>query len=173
MKRRPLLGIARVLGSELPVFSSGFANSKSCAVRNQTTTAQNSDQLMKLTSKVDLMPGNALPDFYLASGMKEHNSAKIVAFDQEMARLRDITSTERFFCFPYDEVVSVHFWKILQTSNVLEEFPDEYWCKACSKPATLRCSACNAVWYCSKDCQKMDWTGDRGHKIMCPKLQKT
>jgi MYND finger len=35
---------------------------------------------------------------------------------------------------------------------------------SCNKTATSRCSACNAVWYCSKDCQKRDW---RLHKQNC------
>ena len=34
----------------------------------------------------------------------------------------------------------------------------------CNKPATSRCAGCNAVWYCSKDCQKRDW---RHHKLAC------
>lgn len=31
--------------------------------------------------------------------------------------------------------------------------------------ATLRCSACRTVWYCSKVCQKKDWKA--GHKDIC------
>ena len=27
----------------------------------------------------------------------------------------------------------------------------------CNNPGTGRCSACNALWYCSSDCQKRDW----------------
>ena len=34
----------------------------------------------------------------------------------------------------------------------------------CNKAGTSRCSACNAVWYCSRDCQKRDW---RHHKRGC------
>jgi MYND finger len=34
----------------------------------------------------------------------------------------------------------------------------------CNKDSTSRCAACNAVWYCSKDCQKRDW---RHHKPSC------
>ena len=34
----------------------------------------------------------------------------------------------------------------------------------CNKVATSRCSACNAVWYCNRDCQKRNWAV---HKRVC------
>ena len=30
-------------------------------------------------------------------------------------------------------------------------------CGNCSKPSTLRCSACHQVYYCSAECQRQDW----------------
>lgn len=138
---------------------------------------KNSDQPIELTTKVDLMPGKELPDFYLAPGMKEHNQAKFVAFDQQTAFKSEISPAQHFVSFPYDDVVSVHFWKILQSTNASEEFQDNRFCKFCWEPATLCCSACNIVWYCSKECQKKDWKGQSklhaSHKSMCLRLQKT
>jgi len=40
----------------------------------------------------------------------------------------------------------------------------------CSKKRVFRCSACQQRWYCSRSCQKTDWT--HVHKVMCPELQK-
>ena len=34
----------------------------------------------------------------------------------------------------------------------------------CNKAGISHCSACNAMWYCSRDCQKRDW---RLHKQSC------
>ena len=138
---------------------------------------KNTDQVMELTTQVDRMPGTAIPDFYLAPGMKQHNPAKIVAFNQQMAYNSETSSTQRFVSFPYNDVASVHFWKILQTSNAFEEVQDDHTCRFCWEPATLRCAACNIVWYCSQQCQKKDWNGkselNAAHKTMCRTLQKT
>jgi hypothetical protein len=38
-------------------------------------------------------------------------------------------------------------------------------CTMCDKPAPNRCSACNCVFYCSKEHQKLHWSTD--HKINC------
>jgi hypothetical protein len=37
-------------------------------------------------------------------------------------------------------------------------------CGTCSKYATLKCKKCESVYYCSKDCQKLNW---KEHKILC------
>jgi len=37
-------------------------------------------------------------------------------------------------------------------------------CEKCAKPAEKKCSACSMVYYCSRNCQKLDW---RFHKTMC------
>jgi hypothetical protein len=44
----------------------------------------------------------------------------------------------------------------------------------CARPncyiiANSSCSSCNKDYYCSVDCQKMDW---KVHKLICPILQK-
>ncbi|GAX26620.1 hypothetical protein FisN_21Lh090 [Fistulifera solaris] len=135
------------------------------------------NQYLELTTNVELMPGTATAEFCLAPGMKEHNPSKIVAFNKAMAYSRDVSSREKFVSFPYDDVIGVHFWKILQTSKVLDdETKKEHSCRFCYKLATLCCSDCKVVWYCSRDCQRKDWKGYSGlgvsHKSLCPKLQK-
>jgi tetratricopeptide (TPR) repeat protein len=117
---------------------------------------RNPDALLELTTCVGTMPGTALPDFYLAPGMKEHNPAKIVAFNCKI----DIN------------VVGVPFWKILHASSTFgNEDEKEHSCMVCYKSASLRCSVCMVTWYCSKACQKKDWKAK--HKVMCPKMIKT
>jgi hypothetical protein len=37
-------------------------------------------------------------------------------------------------------------------------------CGVCAQPATARCTKCKAVWYCSKEHQKLDW---KIHKQTC------
>eukprot|EP00096_Caligus_rogercresseyi_P012366 TRINITY_DN5148_c0_g1_i1.p1 TRINITY_DN5148_c0_g1~~TRINITY_DN5148_c0_g1_i1.p1 ORF type:complete len:543 (-),score=128.12 TRINITY_DN5148_c0_g1_i1:82-1710(-) len=37
-------------------------------------------------------------------------------------------------------------------------------CDLCDAPATLKCGACQRVWYCSRDHQKKKW---KEHKIIC------
>ncbi|KAJ7485132.1 hypothetical protein B0H11DRAFT_2018238 [Mycena galericulata] len=37
-------------------------------------------------------------------------------------------------------------------------------CAACGVSATVRCSACKKVWYCSKKCQQDEWSG---HLVDC------
>jgi len=56
-----------------------------------------------------------------------------------------------------------------------EIFPvtDSLQCIVCRKPLmknNLRCSACKAVLYCSKTCQKKDW--QHSHKLNCPNFKK-
>jgi hypothetical protein len=43
-------------------------------------------------------------------------------------------------------------------------------CSICKNPATSRCSGCNLSYYCSKDCQKIDW---KSHKPECKKNQES
>ena len=45
------------------------------------------------------------------------------------------------------------------------------WCHTCFKHdvPTLKCGACGAIDYCSKDCQERDW---REHKVKCAALKK-
>jgi tetratricopeptide (TPR) repeat protein len=136
---------------------------------------KNTNEFLELTSNVELMPGTATPEFGLAPGMKKHNPSKIVALNRAMAYSRDVSFREKFVAFPYDDVIGVHFWKILLTSKVLDE-AKKHSCRACYKPATMCCSDCKVVWYCSRDCQRKDWKGYSGigvpHKSLCPKLQK-
>ena len=40
----------------------------------------------------------------------------------------------------------------------------------CTKAAIKRCSGCQAVYYCSRDCQGAHWK--TGHKTKCKKMQK-
>ena len=83
---------------------------------------KNTDQVMELTTQVDRMPGTAIPDFYLAPGMKQHNPAKIVAFNQQMAYNSETSSTQRFVSFPYDDVASVHSGRFSKHRMHLKRF---------------------------------------------------
>ena len=40
-------------------------------------------------------------------------------------------------------------------------------CPVCNRPASSRCAKCQAVWYCSSECQRKDWF--LGHKSVCKK----
>lgn len=47
-------------------------------------------------------------------------------------------------------------------------------CASCQAPEGLamkhkQCSACKAVYYCSVECQRVDWKA--GHKNRCKELQ--
>jgi len=49
---------------------------------------------------------------------------------------------------------------------------DEVECAACSKTAAdgvklQRCLGCRAVWFCSLECQRVDWRSPTGHKAAC------
>lgn len=44
------------------------------------------------------------------------------------------------------------------------------YCQVCKVQATLRCSACSSVPYCSRECQKIDWVT---HKTLCVKPPTT
>lgn len=41
-------------------------------------------------------------------------------------------------------------------------------CAVCQIPATMKCSSCASISYCSKDCQKQHW---KLHKVHCPLLK--
>ena len=35
-----------------------------------------------------------------------------------------------------------------------------------------KCTSCKLVRFCSKECQREDWTSSKGHKKMCLKIKK-
>ena len=50
-------------------------------------------------------------------------------------------------------------------------------CAACSKTAAdgvklQRCIGCRAVWFCSLECQRVDWRSPTGHKAACKVAQQ-
>eukprot|EP01135_Chromosphaera_perkinsii_P009475 Nk52_evm18s1763 gene=Nk52_evmTU18s1763 len=53
-----------------------------------------------------------------------------------------------------------------------EDVREKKGCRVCgrSRDRLKMCSACGKVWYCSTDCQKIDW--QRGHKQECKKWKK-
>jgi len=128
------------------------------------------NEIMALTSNVDNIPGKGRSDFCLAPGMKVHNQAKIVAYQNNS------TNDCRFVSFSYDVVVAMPYWKILYTSKTFEKIAKSN-CDQCHKPAVLQCSRCKVTWYCSEACQKKHWKGKGEyaipHKEMCRKFIKT
>ena len=55
--------------------------------------------------------------------------------------------------------------------KVREAHPrDKEECEKCVKPASKQCGACNKVYYCSPNCQNLDW---KFHKISCRKKHET
>ncbi|KAL7155955.1 hypothetical protein ABFS83_03G110900 [Erythranthe nasuta] len=53
--------------------------------------------------------------------------------------------------------------------NVYEESPESK-CEWCFSSSNIKaCSACHAVWYCSRECQKSDW---KLHRAECKSLSK-
>ncbi|KAL3934320.1 MAG: hypothetical protein SGBAC_009930 [Bacillariaceae sp.] len=134
------------------------------------------DRQMNLTTNVSMIPGRALPDFYLAPGMKDHDPANIVAFDNGKAYDHDASWQDRYVRFSYDEVESIPFWWLLQRFRKFFDDKEKKSCAICYKEAEHSCSACKVTWYCSRSCQIQDWKGRDGgkkHKIMCKKFQKT
>lgn len=41
-------------------------------------------------------------------------------------------------------------------------------CETCGKEASKRCGSCCLLFYCTRECQKADWTRADGHKFKCP-----
>ncbi len=70
---------------------------------------RNPEATMELTTDVGNMPGIGSDEFNLTPGVKHHNSNKIVACNLQ-ARYQE---KEKCVSFPYTDVVSVPFWKIL------------------------------------------------------------
>lgn len=131
---------------------------------------KNPDALLEVTTSVGVLPGRGLPGFCLAPGMKQHNPAKIVAY--KFRKDLQESASSQFTSFPYNDVVSVAFWKVLHSSKAFGNGKDKnFTCNVCYEPASRLCSACKVTWYCSKSCQKKDWKGR--HKMMCPKFVKT
>ncbi|KAF7351652.1 MYND-type domain-containing protein [Mycena sanguinolenta] len=48
--------------------------------------------------------------------------------------------------------------------NALETVSPRHFCESCGVSATVQCSGCKKVWYCSKKCQESDWDG---HLVNC------
>ena len=54
--------------------------------------------------------------------------------------------------------------------KVREAMPrDKDECEKCVKPAEKKCAACGQVFYCSRNCQGLDW---KFHKISCQKFRE-
>ena len=60
-------------------------------------------------------------------------------------------------------------FQIDKTMGVIEDLGDEDVgiCPISQNKATLKCTACKAVYYCSKGCQKKHW---KKHKFECKGL---
>lgn len=127
--------------------------------------------VVKVTTRLDKIPGTYLDSFEFPAGTKEHNPEKIVGFDFCQGDYpEDCQRQKKFISFPYSKVKAVPFWHVLHTSD---SFPPKktHQCRSCYKEgANLRCGRCIAVYYCSKACQRKDWK--KSHKRMCAKYIK-
>lgn len=60
---------------------------------------------------------------------------------------------------------------MLSSAPIAWSLSNELWgerCNRCFKPASLRCSGCKLFRYCSKGCQKSDWS--QHHRVECGAL---
>lgn len=53
----------------------------------------------------------------------------------------------------------------LPPGRQMESKSVKHTCVECDKPALRRCSKCHVAWYCSRDCQRVDWATI--HKHVC------
>jgi hypothetical protein len=66
---------------------------------------------------------------------------------------------------PVDDLNGIFFNPFPDDLRTLKKvFKSQCNIKLCEKPASLRCSQCKLVRYCSKDCQLKDW---KAHRPMC------
>lgn len=91
--------------------------------------------------------------------LKQASEVELIKSNDGKNTISEVSSEE------WDEIVVIEE----------ESFPetDSLQCIVCKKPLlkeSLRCAACKAVVYCSKNCQKKDWKNS--HKIQCEGYKK-
>jgi len=70
---------------------------------------------------------------------------------------------------PHQEAAVESAAQLMQAALPLQDGVE---CAACSKTAAdgvklQRCIGCKAVWFCSLECQRIDWRSPTGHKAAC------
>jgi hypothetical protein len=79
--------------------------------------------------------------------------------------------------FPEDMVIQYPDIMKISANNVTIMDPtiSHHFCAlpTCHNVATKQCGSCKAVYYCSKDCQHLDWKYKAGHQIVCLEIKKS
>ena len=141
-----------------------------------------SGRVMRATTKVCLMHGTGLPEFKVPPGFtKNHVEGNpIVLFDLTSCSQRNVQAAWQ--TVHLDDIDELPFWSMFLRHKCMTQ--EGTYCNHCHKDRDeigrnmLCCSRCKCKWYCSQECQRVDWTraGEGGftmpHKIECGRWTK-
>lgn len=92
-------------------------------------------------------------------------------FTSHDAYIEDVASKVNadFWYFTNDEIGIVSLRDIEPDDEIFVSYTYSYWtkCRVCAHEGKSKCGACRNVSYCSKTCQKADWST---HKLVCNKV---
>ncbi|KAL8647754.1 MAG: hypothetical protein Q9226_006301 [Calogaya cf. arnoldii] len=99
----------------------------------------------------------------------EHIELSTAEIDTEPARRSDMeTLTEATSSLrvgeAHEQVASDEAKGPAQNTEVAEVTPNMEICATCLQQAQVKCAQCKSTWYCSRECQRIDWTF---HKHLC------